>query len=216
MERQDFCSLPWCGRTGKIDMHHIIRRSQGGSDDPENLVPLCHACHMGHHDGSGRQLKFWHDPWQGLSVWDSVVGEWHRVVVADPNRDPVPFDDPPDFLDSLAVIHELLDTIAAADYYLGRNLSRAIREGGKDALQEALCDRVEPQSFGSWYSNRVLYSSLPETDDVLSMGVTHGAAVARMMKHGHSFDDLIRSYTSMPWLQFKAEYAHSARRNDGC
>jgi 5-methylcytosine-specific restriction endonuclease McrA len=31
---------------GKLDPHHILRRSQGGQDTPENLVTLCRA----HHD----------------------------------------------------------------------------------------------------------------------------------------------------------------------
>lgn len=31
---------------GPMDPHHILRRSQGGSNDPENLVTLCRA----HHD----------------------------------------------------------------------------------------------------------------------------------------------------------------------
>jgi len=31
---------------GPLDPHHILRRSQGGTNDPDNLVTLCRA----HHD----------------------------------------------------------------------------------------------------------------------------------------------------------------------
>ena len=31
---------------GKLDPHHILRKSQGGQDTPDNLVTLCRA----HHD----------------------------------------------------------------------------------------------------------------------------------------------------------------------
>ena len=40
---------------GPLDPHHILRRSQGGSNDPENLVTLCRAHHdwvHGHPDAS--------------------------------------------------------------------------------------------------------------------------------------------------------------------
>jgi HNH endonuclease len=35
-----------CGRRGRLDVHHIIKRSQGGSDfDLDALVALCRRCH---------------------------------------------------------------------------------------------------------------------------------------------------------------------------
>lgn len=33
------------------DVHHIIFRSKGGSDDPENLATACRLCHVDIHDG---------------------------------------------------------------------------------------------------------------------------------------------------------------------
>ena len=41
------------GRTkdSKLEVHHIIFRSQGGSDDADNLITLCHTCHKKLHDG---------------------------------------------------------------------------------------------------------------------------------------------------------------------
>ena len=35
-----------CGRRGRLDVHHLVKRSQGGSDfDLDQLVALCRACH---------------------------------------------------------------------------------------------------------------------------------------------------------------------------
>ena len=36
----------------KLEVHHIVYRSQGGSDEAENLITLCHTCHKGVHDGT--------------------------------------------------------------------------------------------------------------------------------------------------------------------
>jgi len=42
-ERDDRqCQL--CGRPAS-DVHHILFRSHGGSDDPRNLICLCRDCH---------------------------------------------------------------------------------------------------------------------------------------------------------------------------
>lgn len=38
-------------KDGKLEVHHIIFRSQGGSDEAENLITLCHTCHKALHDG---------------------------------------------------------------------------------------------------------------------------------------------------------------------
>lgn len=32
-----------------FDLHHIIHRSRGGSDTPENTMALCVECHDNHH-----------------------------------------------------------------------------------------------------------------------------------------------------------------------
>jgi RNA-directed DNA polymerase len=34
-----------CGTTGRLDIHHIQARQDGGKDEIENLVPLCRTCH---------------------------------------------------------------------------------------------------------------------------------------------------------------------------
>lgn len=45
----------------KLEVHHIIRRADGGTDVPENVVTLCEDCHKAHHKGE-RKLKLRRPP----------------------------------------------------------------------------------------------------------------------------------------------------------
>ena len=38
-------------KDSKLEVHHIIFRSNGGSDEHDNLITLCHTCHTDLHDG---------------------------------------------------------------------------------------------------------------------------------------------------------------------
>ena len=38
-------------KDSKLEVHHIIFRSQGGSDEADNLITLCHTCHKALHNG---------------------------------------------------------------------------------------------------------------------------------------------------------------------
>lgn len=40
-----------------VDPHHIIFRSQGGSDMPMNLIALCRACHDEAHGVNSRMFR---------------------------------------------------------------------------------------------------------------------------------------------------------------
>ena len=41
-----FSTCAWCQQPGgALDLHHVIRRSQGGKDTPANLRPLHRLCH---------------------------------------------------------------------------------------------------------------------------------------------------------------------------
>ena len=40
-----------CGRTTGLQIHHIVRRSQLGSDKLDNLILLCWNCHHGKNSG---------------------------------------------------------------------------------------------------------------------------------------------------------------------
>ena len=38
-------------KDSKLEIHHIVFRSNGGSDESENLITLCHTCHTDLHKG---------------------------------------------------------------------------------------------------------------------------------------------------------------------
>lgn len=39
-------------KDSRLEVHHIIFRSQGGSDEENNLITLCHTCHRDLHSGT--------------------------------------------------------------------------------------------------------------------------------------------------------------------
>ena len=41
------------------EVHHMIYRSQGGTDDPDNLVSLCRFCHQQAHGLHNAKLPAW-------------------------------------------------------------------------------------------------------------------------------------------------------------
>lgn len=48
--QENLYELCWmCGMRPGVHVHHRVKRSQGGSDVPENLVWLCIACHSDAH-----------------------------------------------------------------------------------------------------------------------------------------------------------------------
>jgi 5-methylcytosine-specific restriction endonuclease McrA len=50
------CQAPGCGRTRFLEVHHIKPRSQGGSNQAENLVTLCASCHRLWHERGGKKV----------------------------------------------------------------------------------------------------------------------------------------------------------------
>ena len=45
----------------RLEVHHIRRKADGGTDTPDNVVTLCEDCHKAHHQGE-RELKFRRPP----------------------------------------------------------------------------------------------------------------------------------------------------------
>ena len=59
-ERDDYlCRV--CGRKAN-DVHHIIFRSHGGKDEPDNLICLCRQCHEAAHADE----RVWRDTFQTM------------------------------------------------------------------------------------------------------------------------------------------------------
>lgn len=55
MEREGR-SCKYCGSPGPLTLDHVIPRSQGGSDEPQNLVPACRSCNS---SKGGRTPEQW-------------------------------------------------------------------------------------------------------------------------------------------------------------
>ena len=60
----------WC-RDADADVHHLLPRSAGGTDEPSNLVTLCDGCHAAHHPKlAGRLARRVMERWAvGLALW---------------------------------------------------------------------------------------------------------------------------------------------------
>jgi len=55
---QHRCQAPGCGRTRFLEVHHIVSRQKGGSNEAENLMTLCASCHrLWHERGGGIQFR---------------------------------------------------------------------------------------------------------------------------------------------------------------
>jgi len=46
------CQTPGCRSARGLEIHHVVRRVDGGSHDPSNLRVQCSACHMAIHRGT--------------------------------------------------------------------------------------------------------------------------------------------------------------------
>jgi 5-methylcytosine-specific restriction endonuclease McrA len=47
------CAAPGCRSAHFLEVHHVMRRGQGGSNRAENLITLCRRCHRFMHEGGG-------------------------------------------------------------------------------------------------------------------------------------------------------------------
>lgn len=66
------CAL--CDSTKYLQIHHIIRRSQGGGNHPHNLIALCADCHALAHGMDLRGLGEGAAPWN-QTQWAPEVDE---------------------------------------------------------------------------------------------------------------------------------------------
>jgi hypothetical protein len=49
---QERCRVPGCMSHTNLDVHHIGQLMYGGSNEMSNLLTLCEAHHLAHHDGT--------------------------------------------------------------------------------------------------------------------------------------------------------------------
>jgi hypothetical protein len=49
---QQRCQVPGCSCHSNLDIHHIVHREHGGTNDLSNLTVLCEAHHLAHHAGT--------------------------------------------------------------------------------------------------------------------------------------------------------------------
>jgi hypothetical protein len=49
---QQRCQVPGCSCHSNLDIHHIVHREHGGTNDLLNLTTLCEAHHLAHHAGT--------------------------------------------------------------------------------------------------------------------------------------------------------------------
>lgn len=50
VQERDHFTCRQCGQYTEAVPHHVVPRSQGGSDDPDNLILLCEECHRTLHE----------------------------------------------------------------------------------------------------------------------------------------------------------------------
>ena len=54
-----------CSKTDYLEMHHIIPKAEGGTDDYDNLILLCPAHHQEMHNRDSQLQKFLRD-WENI------------------------------------------------------------------------------------------------------------------------------------------------------
>ena len=51
-----------CGKAGRLEVHHVIRLKDGGTNDLSNLLTLCVGCHLAaHKQPTSASVKEWDD-----------------------------------------------------------------------------------------------------------------------------------------------------------
>ena len=54
VRERDNCTCQYChgkSKDKRLEVHHLIHRADGGSDNPDNLITLCATCHARYHAG---------------------------------------------------------------------------------------------------------------------------------------------------------------------
>lgn len=202
-----FCCV--CGDTYKVERHHVVRRSQGGTDGP--TLPLCDGCHDQLHDRG--TLTFDYIPFEGWVYMWLPDGEWTACTEYNEYEQKAPIETE-DVLGSLAAdLRELKCSADQVDYFLSRELAEAEKRlhGDRKRLGEWCVDNLDisPRSVDSYLSKRIAYASLPESCSTL--GITNGYKVF-LLAQSASLDDVLRDYHTMSRSQFNEQYGLTKHR----
>ena len=57
-EAQERGLVERCARKGELQWHHLVYLSEGGSDEEENVIPVCAGCHSEIHRRNGDWIEF--------------------------------------------------------------------------------------------------------------------------------------------------------------
>jgi len=66
----------WCGKPTTLQSHHVLYKSEGGKDLPENLLTLCDACHRLAHSS-----KVTYQPLLLACLWLEYFHAQHLTVI---------------------------------------------------------------------------------------------------------------------------------------
>jgi hypothetical protein len=82
------CAAPGCTHAAFVHVHHIALRSEGGTHDPERMLPLCSAHHRAVHDGrlvvTGTSSQGWSCCVSGRCSNNGALGSRARVCRLEP------------------------------------------------------------------------------------------------------------------------------------
>jgi hypothetical protein len=73
------CRVPDCRSSRNLEIHHVVHREDGGTNEPSNLIALCEGHHIAHHDGrlhiegTAPDLTFVRDPASSFKTATLVV-----------------------------------------------------------------------------------------------------------------------------------------------
>ncbi|MBI4509954.1 MAG: HNH endonuclease [Deltaproteobacteria bacterium] len=71
------CGVPTCRTILAIDLHHMVRVSEGGPDEQTNLLALCPTCHALFHRGVISREAIY--SWKGILVALNQAFDKHAV-----------------------------------------------------------------------------------------------------------------------------------------
>jgi 5-methylcytosine-specific restriction endonuclease McrA len=74
------CRRKGCNHTRLLDLHHIIPRVEGGTNDPSNLVTLCSGCHHLWHEQGGDLMRLLSHPCGRLSTNEYRIPQPARTM----------------------------------------------------------------------------------------------------------------------------------------